>query len=224
MVALIGVVASTQSMAEDGAWRGVAESALRAALRSAHPQVASWDVEPIVGARQRALLEHSTATHADVLKVGKRSAVRMKWRDSNDRAVQAMLWFAVSGMQSVLVAAAPLRAGEGLGTQSAMTTEKDIMALGCIAAIGPGALEGMRIRRSLREGDAICANMIEPRPAVGRGEEVLVRSVAGPVTVVARGIAEQDGAIGQKLRVRNPGSRQTFVAAVSGEREVVVNE
>lgn len=224
LVALIGVVVFRQSEAQDDAWRGVAESALEAALRAAHPQVTSWNLEPIVGAKQGAVLEHSAAVQADVLKVGKRSALRLKWRNSNGKAAQATLWFAVSGMQSVIVASAALRAGAALESQSAMLAERDVMSLDCKAVIDLSALVGMRTRRTLHEGDAICASMIEPRPAVGRGEEVLVRSVAGPVTVVARGIAEQDGAVGQRLRVRNPDSRQIYIAAVSGEREVVVDE
>ena len=70
----------------------------------------------------------------------------------------------------------------------------------------------------------ICAEDIEPKPPVSRGERVIVHSSAGLVTVVVSGIAEQDGNIGDRLQVRNPENGELYLASVAAEGEVVVRQ
>lgn len=82
----------------------------------------------------------------------------------------------------------------------------------------------MRTRIALRNGDVICRERVEPQPAVARGDEVVVVSVAGPVSVTARALAQADGEIGELLKVRNPRSRDVYEARVTAKGTVSVNE
>jgi flagella basal body P-ring formation protein FlgA len=82
----------------------------------------------------------------------------------------------------------------------------------------------MRSRRALREGAAICREALEPRPAVSRGEDVVVRYVSAAISIQGKAVAQADAEIGQSVYVMNPTNRDPFRAVVSAMREVVVHE
>jgi flagella basal body P-ring formation protein FlgA len=100
----------------------------------------------------------------------------------------------------------------------------DLVAAGCAALDSPAALEGMRAKITIDEGEVICMTAIEPRPPVARGDEVTVRYVAGPVMLTTRAVAQADGLVGKTVLVRNTGSGDFFRATVSGKAEVRVDE
>jgi flagella basal body P-ring formation protein FlgA len=193
------------------------------ALRRAYPDVIEWTVEPLVGERQAAGLADAELFEAAVIRVGKRSAVRLRPR-AGAKAGGSTVWFAVGGMQPVLTAKSTIRARAPLAPELSEHVTQDIVALACTPIKSAEALAGMRARKSIPEGAAICAKSIEPRPAVGRGDDVTVVSTAGAVAITSRAIAQQDGAIGAVLRVKSPSSGQVYSVAVTGEREVTVHE
>jgi flagella basal body P-ring formation protein FlgA len=204
-------------------WQGVAERVLLPALHSAYPDVVDWAVEPLVGKRQAGVLASGESFEAVVVRVGKRSAVRLQSR-AGAKAGGSTVWFAVRGVQPVLTAKSTIQAREPLRPELSDYVPQDVVALACTPIGSAQALTGMRARKSIREGAAICAESIEPRPAVGRGQEVTVISTAGAVVITGRAIAQQDGAVGTVLRVKSPSSGQVYSVAVTGEREVAVHE
>jgi flagella basal body P-ring formation protein FlgA len=228
IASLLVVLALAPSVAShagvtDEAWRQIADAALMPALRSAYPAVSDWSVEPLIGRRQVATLQTASIPQAAVLHVGKRSAVRLTWQEGKSRKT-ALLWFDVAGTQPVVTATSDVKALTPLAPELAQPVSRDVLALSCTPVEAPAALTGMRSKRSLQAGDAICEDAIEPQPAVGRGQHVTVVSTVGAVTVTAKGIAQQDARLGQPLRVKNPSSGEVYVAAASGPGEVTVNE
>lgn len=208
----------------DGAgWLVAAEQSLKQALAQAYPQVAEWAIEPLIGKRQRANLPKTDALQARAAHLGKRSAVRLTWVESRHRA-STTVWFAVRGLQSVPTATSDIRVGAALTPDMAEYAERDVFVSSCATLSTPAALTSTRAKKGLRMGEAICENAVEPRPPVGRGESVVVRSVAGAVTITSKAVAQQDGALGQMLRVKNPSSGEVYSAAVSGAGEVVVHD
>jgi flagella basal body P-ring formation protein FlgA len=208
--------------AEAPEWQAFAIERLQQALSAAHPQVDEWRIEPLIGKRQLEGLLRLSPSFIEVTRLGKRSSVRLAEASPSQNA--RTVWFAVSGMDEVLTAAATLRRGASLGRMDVVLATRDVLGLGCEPVRDPETLSGMRVRRTIPAGDVVCTEALEPRPAVARGESVVVRATAGAVTVTGRAIAEQDGNVGQVLRVRNPQSGEAFLAAVSASGEVIVHE
>ena len=221
LLSLSGAPAIAQGFGADAI--AVAERSLRQALASTYPQVEEWTIEPLVGKRHRAGMQETDDARASVVHVGKRSAVRLMW-DAERRVESTTVWFAVNGVQSLPTALQDIRTGAALSPEMVGHSSHDVFAAACTALSSPAVLTGMRAKRRLHAGDAVCAEAIEPRPPVARGESVVVRSTAGAVTITAKAVAQQDGALGQVLRVKNPASGEVYLAAVSGAGEVVVHD
>ena len=70
-------------------------------------------------------------------------------------------------------------------------------------AVAPEALAGALITEPLRAGAVITRRSVRPAPLVHGGREVDVRLVRGAVSVSLRGIAREDGALGELVSVRH---------------------
>lgn len=77
-------------------------------------------------------------------------------------------------------------------------------------------------RRTIRRGDILTYDRIEPRPEIARGDFVEMVSVKGGVIVSTDGIALQDGRIGDRVKVENPASGARLLGIVDGERVVMI--
>jgi flagella basal body P-ring formation protein FlgA len=218
-------VCGTACAGVDGAaaWRAVAQQVLMAELRRTHPHVDEWIVEPLVGRRQQTRLDDVRVLEAALVRVGKRSAVRLWWK-AKAKPADTLIWFAVSGLEPMPVAKAQIRALSLLAEEMSEYQARDAMVLACEPIRSPQALVGMRARITIPAGAVICAESIEQRPAVGRGEQITVVSTAGAVTITGRAVAQEDGSIGEVLRVRSPSTGEVYTAAVTGEREVTVHD
>lgn len=222
-VTLLSIAAPAYGSGSASDWRAMAERALTVELRRAHPDVGEWTLEPLLGRRQEAKLEGAGALEAEVVHIGKRSAVRLRSR-TTAKAPGVLVWFAVSGAQPMLTAKSELRSLVALAPEAAHYELRDVMALGCEPIASPEALAGMRARARIPAGAVLCTESIQLRPAVGRGEQVTVVATSGPVTITGRAVAQQDGSIGEVLRVKSSSSGEIYTAAVTGEREVTVHD
>jgi flagella basal body P-ring formation protein FlgA len=221
--AALCMTAQAVPVSDAAPWRVATEEVLLPALRAAYPEVSDWTLTPLLGKGQDERLQRRPPGHVSVVRLGSRSAVRLSWKQEQ-RSVHSTVWFAVAGTQNVLTAVAEIRRGSALTPQLATRSRRDALAVACMPVVFEQALTGMRARVTLKEGQVICAQSIEPRPPVTRGEDVVVRAVAGAVTIMAKGVAQQDGSLGQRVRVKNPSNGNTFLAAVSAIAEVVVDE
>jgi flagella basal body P-ring formation protein FlgA len=224
---------SADCRAEDGAMAAPAEQALRVKLEQAYPAVTRWEISLLPGsqaaadagtldsARQIAGVDHPRIV---VTRLGERSAVWIGSPLTAERRHGSLLWFSVAGFAPALVATHAIAAASPLDPQDAALMERDVVAADCPSMADPGALAGMRMRRMLRAGEMICAGLLEPVPAVSRGQEVTLLYVGRRFTLSARGIAQGDGLLGKPVTVRNISSGDVFTAVVSGQREVSVHE
>jgi flagella basal body P-ring formation protein FlgA len=149
--------------------------------------------------------------------------VQVTWRDG-DESLRQTVWFNVTGQRPALLAAVDVKRNESLRDEVVLADEHADWVPDCQAVTSKTSMQGMRLRKALRAGEPICAEDMEPKPLVARGERVTVRARAGLVTVMLDGIAEQDGNLGDQLPVRNPTSGESYMAAVAAEGEVVVRQ
>lgn len=80
--------------------------------------------------------------------------------------------------------------------------ERDAFAISG-QAIAPAALAGAVLTEPLRAGTVITQRNVRPAPLVHAGREVEVRLARGAVSVSLRGIAREDGALGELVSVRH---------------------
>jgi len=69
-----------------------------------------------------------------------------------------------------------------------------------------------RVTKALKKGQVLMRGQLSPRGMVFRGDSVKLMLTDGGLTIEARATAEQDGNIGQFVKVRP----ETSVAAVTG--------
>lgn len=223
-VACALICASAAAVAEPvPSWVQTAQETLHARLQEAYPQVTRWTLAPLLSERQMMAAEAGADVHVDAVKLGKRSALQISWVDGQ-RHLRQVLWFSVTGEQPGSLVNVDVPRNELVPLASVQADERAPWQPSCEAIVPGTSLNGMRARKALRAGDLLCAGDLETKPPVSRGEQVVVHSSAGLVTVVSKGIAEQDGAIGDRLRVRNPSSGEYYLALVTAEGEVVVRQ
>jgi flagella basal body P-ring formation protein FlgA len=217
------LAASSATCTAAPAWRESADAVLRAALTEQRKDVTRWEMQPLLTARVEERLNQMELEGATALQLGARSSVRI--RGKRDGRVQAVnVWYAVRGYRQLVVANAAIRTGAALTQSNVVMGEANIFEGACEVPNEPTFWFDTRAKHNFGPGDPICAQGIEPMPLVLRGESVAVKSISGPVTITARGVAQQDGGLGKIMRIKNPGSGEIFTAAVSGRREVVVRE
>jgi flagella basal body P-ring formation protein FlgA len=194
-----------------------AETLLRERLEHRYPRVVRWEVEPLARGRSASATE---VVELEILTVGARSAVRVKAASRRPTTI----WYSVRGLAPVLTAARALPARAPIDAADVIATERDVVSLPCAVLPPDAQTSGMRMRTSRAAGEPLCAEHLEPMPAVARGEIVTVQYVSERVTVARRAIAQRDGEIGQRILVRGTDGGVPFRARVSGAGEVVVHD
>ncbi|MEQ9706650.1 MAG: flagellar basal body P-ring formation chaperone FlgA [Roseitalea porphyridii] len=75
-------------------------------------------------------------------------------------------------------------------------------------------LAGMVATRTLLPGRAIAPDMLRAPHAVQQGSTISVSLEEGPLSIVMKAIALEDGAVGETIRVRNAQNGRTVCATV----------
>ena len=75
---------------------------------------------------------------------------------------------------------------------------------------------GMQLRQPVAPGRPLARAALMRPALVQRGSAVRIELHAGGLSVAAQGVARQSGAIGERIRVMNTGSRAIIEAVVSG--------
>lgn len=84
------------------------------------------------------------------------------------------------------------------------------------------AIVGRKVGRSLRNGEAIFTGVLEREKTLRRGDVVKVVFGEDNWRIMMTGIAEEDGFVGDRVRVRNDKSKKLISGVVSADGEVVV--
>ncbi len=67
---------------------------------------------------------------------------------------------------------------------------------------------GLRTRRRLAAGQVLIPAHVEQPPLIKRGQEITIYAVKPGLTVQMKGIALEDGRLGQRIRIRNSSSKR----------------
>ena len=133
------------------------------------------------------------------------------------------IWFSVEVKELVPVAKYKAKKDSRLVKEQYVFVSRDI-----------GNLEGrpltaaefgnLRLKKDIRAGEVLTQEKVELRPAISTGEWVEVQLQYGAIGLRMRARADEDGGVGQVIRLRNPNGGAVFFARVTGEGKVVVTE
>jgi flagella basal body P-ring formation protein FlgA len=128
--------------------------------------------------------------------------------------------FAVQAYRRVLAVRDAAEAGALLEPGMTVWREVDVARQpAALTALGPGR---QRLRRSVEAGTVLTPASLAAAPAVARGDKLVLSLAAGAVSLQKRVEALQDGAVGQRVRVRPEQGAEPFEARVTGVGQVEI--
>jgi flagellar basal body P-ring formation protein FlgA len=129
-------------------------------------------------------------------------------------ALQARIW------REIWIARSALKRGDSLRATEVARERRDV--LGIREPIAEFDLEdsALQVADPVPAGAPLPARSVKSRPVVHRGEMVAGVLEEGAMAITLKLEALEDGAPGQVIRVRNPGSRRDLRAKVMNEQSV----
>ncbi len=141
----------------------------------------------------------------------------LRIEDSKGFQENVLLRFHCRKPVSVAVAAADLKEGESLMTWD--YAEHDGFILDG-DPLDPEVLQDAVCKRNIEKGSPLTTRNLRAGLLVREGREVEIHLSRGPVTVTLMGVAQADGALGERVSVRHMDSGELHRYRVSGEGRV----
>ena len=124
--------------------------------------------------------------------------------------------FTIHAFEDVLVAARDIERGETFDGANTRMERRETTAVRGRSVRDRNELKYLVARRRIPAGSILRKEDGYLPPLVFRGREVVVVVRKGSLTIHARGIARQNGTLGETVEVRNPDSGNTFRGVVAG--------
>jgi flagella basal body P-ring formation protein FlgA len=195
-------------------------------LRERHADVVRIDAVPVGALKPLALPSGEMSLAVRQIRgdaLAKRVCV---WVDvSVDGVAVASLpiWFAVSVHRPAVVVTRNLTRHDRLSANDVRIEERDVAGLAAIPMAVDASFTTMRVRQPIAQGQMLLRTDVEAAPSVLRNQEIQVQVRSGGVIIETSGIAMQEGRVGDRVAVRNPGSQKDYVARVISEGVVMVS-
>ncbi|MCW8091819.1 flagellar basal body P-ring formation chaperone FlgA [Alteromonas sp. ASW11-130] len=126
----------------------------------------------------------------------------------------------VTRTRSVVVTSGMVSPGTVLTKENLMLADIDIKWLRHTAYSDLSQLIGARMKHRVRQGQPIQANML---CFVCKGDRITISARTSGMLIKTAGIAQQDGVVGESIRVTNASSQKSVIAEVANTNEVIVS-
>ncbi len=126
----------------------------------------------------------------------------------------------VSRTRQIVVTAGMVSPGTVLTSENLQLADIDVKRLRHTAYSDLQQLVGARMKRRVREGSPVQANML---CFVCKGDRITITAQTAGMQVKTAGIAQQDGVVGDTIKVVNASSQKSVIAEVASAQTVVVN-
>lgn len=159
--------------------------------------------------------------------MGARSASELfTWRGrlvyGSHRSVPVWAKVRIERRVLTLTAARSIHAGQVIAPLDVITAEAAVSPWLPDLIGEPAGAIGRRCRRVVRAGDPITESVLAGRPAVQKGDSVLVVFNANTATITLSATAEAEGAVGEAIWLRNPVNGERFQGRVVDREHVSV--
>jgi flagellar basal body P-ring formation protein FlgA len=120
----------------------------------------------------------------------------------------------IATLETVVVAARPIARGQLLNPSDLETETRDTSRIHKAYYTDPKSLRGLKARRSIAAGRLLYPNLLQRRQLVKRGASVQILASQGQLQVRMKGKALDNGARGDRVRVRNLSSGREITGEV----------
>ena len=131
------------------------------------------------------------------------------------------VWFKVKAYRNVLVAKRDLHSNTPIQDHAFSWKKRNIAGLTSPPA--KSLPNHLWLTSPLKRDEILLDNQLKHPPLIIKGQAITVTVHHHAITLVVDGVAITDGSLGQVITVKNPRSRQTFVATISGVQQAVMN-
>jgi len=128
----------------------------------------------------------------------------------------------VSIYKQVVVAADTLPRGTILSARQLKLAKRNLAKLPQGYYIDPAKLVGMKLKRNITSGFPLTPTMVAAPKLIKRGQRVTLVSHTTAIRVVMPGKALENGAIGERIRVKNLSSKRVVEGVVNASGEIEV--
>lgn len=122
--------------------------------------------------------------------------------------------------KEIVVTQGAISPGTVLTSSNLSLAKVDVRRLRHTAFTELEALIGARIKRRVTDGQAIQSNML---CFVCKGDRITITAEVAGMEVKTAGIAQQDGVVGDNIKVINASSQKAVIARVASPEEVVIH-
>ena len=147
----------------------------------------------------------------------------LTYSGSNGNPQVLRLWGFVEVLKKVPVVVKPLQAGEVFREEHVSLELRELSRLPHDVVFDVGSALGKEVRMSLRPGMVLRTSHLQLPVLVKRNEEVELIAQGKNFIVKAKGVALENGRLGEVIRVKNKESQKVVFAKVVGERIVEVS-
>jgi flagella basal body P-ring formation protein FlgA len=166
-------------------------------------------------------LEVELSTHPSQPLIGS-VPVRVKLQGGGETLMEGVVTANVRAELPVVVAARDLRSGRPLARRDIKVELRDVSELPAGWLDDPSQAVGRSPRRPVRAGNALAPDSLDEVAPVRRGQRVKIRLTRGRLRIETVGLAREDGAVGDWIRVLNVASRREVIARVGEDGAVHV--
>jgi len=197
---------------------------LKAALLKSSPwKESELEVRSVEGLRGLGVRSGPVALRVLSLTPGKGRSSVMALLEVTEEGAPAREFWVTAGIRvraQVLAAARAVPQGKAIGPEDVTERTVDISDLRTAYLRSPAEAAGMVARRSIPSGDPLTRDLLSEPILVRNGETVRLCLVRGGISLTSTVRAEQDGRMGQWIKVRNLDFASVLKAEVTGRAEV----
>lgn len=131
------------------------------------------------------------------------------------------IWFTVKAYQTVLVAKKPIKSHSQLHQADFILKKHNIAGLkdNPLTQLPPS----FWLKKSINKDHILLSDDVVHKPQILKGQWVQVMVLNHKVSITSKAIAQNDGYIGQVIRMKNPSSHKYFVAEITGPGQAEIS-
>jgi len=137
-------------------------------------------------------------------------------------AQSRVIWFSGHWWREALVYAQDAKAGQHAHPELARRQRTDSAGIEIIGSEDMGWIEGLRLKKPVRAGQPVHRSDFENVPMVARNDRVRVAVKVGGVHLQTTGVAGEEGAVDDLIRVLPQGAERSVLARVVARNEVKI--
>ncbi len=120
----------------------------------------------------------------------------------------------VALLQNVAVTTRPMARGERIRAEDLVLEKRTLGQQRGMAIRDPEKIHGYVLKNSVPAGKVLMARMLSAPKLVRRGRTVVLTAISPGLNIRMKGVALEDGLIGDTIKVRNTASKRTLYATV----------